>query len=185
MNSILDEKKQLRSAITKQRDALDAAFKKEYDSWICTQLEQHIADKNCKVVHAYLPMGNEIDIKPLLEKLLSNSITVVVPKTLRQRKLQHLVLRSLNELASGIFGTSHPENTTEYLGTYDLIIVPGLAFDTNNYRLGYGGGYYDAFLAEHPNAFTVGICCPFQKVTQVPKETHDVCLDGVLSKNLV
>jgi len=182
MSSILEEKKHMRSAIIKQRDALDSGFKKEYDTWICTQLAEIIANKKCTVVHAYLPMGNEIDIKPLLEKLLSKNITVVVPKTLRQRELQHLVLHSLNELESGIYDTSHPVKTTEYLGAFDLIIVPGLAFDNQNYRLGYGGGYYDNFLDQHPDALTIGICFPFQKVASVPIEANDVRLDSILYK---
>jgi len=55
-----------------------------------------------------------------------------------------------------------------------------LAFDANNYRLGYGGGYYDTFLAQHPTAFKQGIFYPFQEVSEVPTEVHDVQLDHVL-----
>jgi 5-formyltetrahydrofolate cyclo-ligase len=57
-----------------------------------------------------------------------------------------------------------------------------LAFDAANYRLGYGGGYYDGFLRQHPEAYKLGICYPFQKVKQVPLEAHDVRLDAVLAK---
>ena len=180
MTTILEQKKELRTLMKNQRDRLDATFKQTYDSQICNELEALIKQKNCTVVHAYLPMGNEIDIKPLLQQLLDKKITVVVPKTLKKRKLQHLVLHSLSDLESGVYGTEHPRNSEEYTDEIDLIIVPGLAFDTENYRLGYGGGYYDAFLAEHANAFTVGICYPFQKVKTVPKEAHDACLDLVL-----
>ena len=127
-------------------------------------------------------MGNEIDIKPLLEKLLSKNCTVVVPKTLKNRKLTHLILNSLDALEPGVYGTSHPENGIVFTGKIDLVIVPGLAFDEENYRLGYGGGYYDTFLAEYPTAFTVGVGYPFQKVKKVPKEAHDACLDTVFVK---
>lgn len=179
---IVAEKKALRNAIKEQRDALELDYKLEYDSWICNALETLIAERNCKVVHAYLPMGNEIDIKPLLANLLIKEVTVVVPKTLKKRKLEHLVLDSLEDLEPGVYGTSHPKNGIVFTGEIDLVIVPGLAFDTDNYRLGYGGGYYDTFLAEYPNAFTVGVGYPFQKVKTVPKEAHDASLNTVLVK---
>ncbi|NVK51354.1 MAG: 5-formyltetrahydrofolate cyclo-ligase [Flavobacteriaceae bacterium] len=169
----------------KQRSLLDATEKKLFDTAICKTLQELIVKKKCKVVHAFLPMGNEINIIPLLTWLLAQQITVVTPKTLPKRQLQHLVLNSLDALEKGVFGTSHPANSVEYTGNYDIIIVPGLAFDTDNYRLGYGGGYYDTFLAEHPTAFTVGIGYPFQQIDVVPKEKHDVYLDVILSKELI
>lgn len=180
MDYITEEKKSLRKHILAQRNALDVAEKKLLDTAICKSLQKLITQKKCKVVHAFLPMGSEININPLLAWMLQEQITVVTPKTLKNRQLQHLVLNSLEELESGVFGTSHPANSVAYTGDYDLIIVPGLAFDENNYRLGYGGGYYDTFLAENPTAFTVGIGYPFQQLKNIPKEAHDACLDLVV-----
>ena len=177
---IVAQKKSLRTSIKTQRDAIDLEYKLAYDASICEALFVLIEERNCAVVHAYIPMGNEIDIRPLLAKLVANRITVVTPKTLKNRQLDHLILDSLDHLESGVYGTSHPKNGIVFNGELDLVIVPGLAFDSENYRLGYGGGYYDTFLAEHPNAFTVGIGYPFQKIDSVPKEAHDACLDMVL-----
>ena len=179
---IITEKIVLRNAMKLQRDALPLEYKRAYDTWICTALEILIIERNCKVVHAYLPMGNEIDISPLIEKLLKNNITVVVPKTLKNRTLEHLILTSLDNLEPGVYGISHPKNGVVFTGEIDLVLVPGLAFDTENYRLGYGGGYYDTFLAAYPNAFTLGLAYPFQKINIVSKEAHDACLDLVLVK---
>lgn len=180
--SITAQKKELRAKIRKQRDAVEVSFKLAYDTLICNELEKVITERNCKVVHAYIPMGSEIDIKPLLKKILEKEITVVTPKTLKNRKLEHLVLDSLDNLEAGVYGTSHPKNGIVFTEKNDLIIVPGLAFDNENYRLGYGGGYYDTFLSAHKNAFTIGIGYPFQKVTSVPKEMHDACLDTLIIK---
>jgi len=178
--TITDQKKALRTRIKTQRDAINLDYKFAYDASICEALFALIAARNCAVVHAYIPMGNEIDIRPLLAKLVANKITVVTPKTLKNRQLEHLVLDSLEHLESGVYGTSHPKNGIVFNGALDLVIVPGLAFDSENYRLGYGGGYYDTFLAEHPTAFTVGIAYPFQHINSVPKEAHDACLDKLL-----
>jgi len=177
---IADKKKVLRKEMLLKRANLLHLEKKKYDEWICNSLWNIIKTEQFKKVHCYLPMGTEIDITPLIDKMLHAKITVVTPKTLPKRKLQHLMLTSLNELEQGVFGTSYPANATEFFGTYDLIIVPGLAFNCLNYRLGYGGGYYDNFMAQHPNSRKIGICYPFQFVENIPLETHDLELDKIL-----
>ena len=176
----MEEKKKLRTEMHIKRASIFGDRKLAYDFEICNRLEALIDKIDAKVVHAYLPMGKEIDITPLLKKLLDKKITVVSPKTLKNRKLQNLVLNSLLEIEQGVFGTKHPANTIEYVGDFDLIIVPGLSFDEYNYRLGYGAGYYDNFLVNHPNVLKVGIFYPFQKVDKVPIEPHDVKLDEII-----
>ncbi len=179
---ILEQKKNLRQQMLIKRANLNPTFKAAYDLWICEQLEKIITTKNYQTIHAYLPMGKEIGITPLLEKLLDKNITVVTPKTLPKRKLENRVLTSLTDIEKGVFGTTHPANPTEYKGDFDLVIIPGLAYDTNNYRLGYGGGYYDNFLVNHPEAYKIGIFYPEQLVAKVPIETHDIKLDEILIK---
>jgi 5-formyltetrahydrofolate cyclo-ligase len=180
--TIIAQKKALRSSMLGQRSAMDAMIKKEYDQWICNELENHIQQRQCKVVHAYIPMVNEIDIRPLIENMLEQQITVVCPKTLPKRKLENRRLYSMHELETGIMGTQHPAQPELYEGPFDLIIVPGLAFDETRYRLGYGGGYYDGFLFSQPEAYKVGIFYPFQQVATVPLEPHDISLDTILVK---
>jgi 5-formyltetrahydrofolate cyclo-ligase len=179
---ILAEKKQLRQQMLIKRANLNPAYKTAYDLWICEQLEKIILEKNYQKIHAYLPMGKEINITPLLENLLAKNITVVAPKTLPKRKLENRVLSSLTDIEKGVFGTTHPANPQEYTDTFDLIIVPGLAFDSTNYRLGYGGGYYDNFLVNHPKAYKIGIFYPEQQVEKVPTEAHDMQLNELLIK---
>lgn len=174
-------KKSLRQEMLAKRLSIITAKKTEYDTWICNQLLDLIIQRNAKVVHAYLPMGNEIDITPLLEELLKTGITVITPKTLPKRVLENRVLHNLQAVEKGVFGTTHPLEADIYQGHYDLAIVPGLAYDNDNYRLGYGGGYYDSFLVQHPEIFKVGICYPFQMVTKVPRENHDLQLDKIIS----
>jgi 5-formyltetrahydrofolate cyclo-ligase len=118
-------------------------------------------------------------VLPLLQKALDAGLTVVVPKALKKRQMQNLVLHDLKNMEPGIFNTYHPKNSEEYPGEYDLIIVAGLAFDKKGYRVGYGGGYYDTFLAGQPEALKVGVCFPFQMMEEVPLEPHDIKLDGI------
>lgn len=182
--NVREEKNALRKSMLEKRNGIDLEFKKNYDNTVCAQLKSIILENNFKVVHAYIPMANEIDIAPLLKQLLALKITVVCPKTCPARVLENRVLHSLNELETGIKGTKHPAAATIYHGQYDLVIVPGLAFDARKFRLGYGGGYYDNFLNSQSSALKVGIFYPFQKVPQVPTESHDVCLNEIICTDL-
>ncbi|MBR4936765.1 MAG: 5-formyltetrahydrofolate cyclo-ligase, partial [Bacteroidaceae bacterium] len=68
------------------------------------------------------------------------------------------------------------------LSSIDLVIAPGMAFDTAGRRMGRGKGYYDRFLAqpELANAYKIGVCFPFQLLPEVPVDAHDICMDEVL-----
>lgn len=160
---------------------MSSAEKKVQDDDICAQLIALAASRQCRVVHAFLPLPDEVDIKPALNHFLSQGITVVCPRALTHGRLEHRRLADLQQVEKGLFGTCHPRGTDEYQGTYDLIIVPGLAFDRTRQRLGYGGGYYDAFLAQHPGAYKVGIGYAFQQIEALPTTPHDVALDAVIT----
>lgn len=178
---ILGQKKELRKRMFDARAAIPMAYKKSFDRWVNETAIQLIQQKNSKVVHVYIPMLSEIDIRPLISQLLDTGVTVVAPKTLRNRQLENRILLSLDHLETGIMGTQHPANPAVYDGPIDLIIVPGMAFDAQNYRLGYGGGYYDNFIVTQPAAFKLGIFYPVQQVEKVPTEAHDICLDHILT----
>lgn len=181
--TIAEEKKLLRTRMLEMRGELKSSEKNKYDLWICDELEKLIIARGFKIVHAYIPFMAEINIVPLLQKMLDSNIKIICPKTLPKRKLENRELISLRELETGIMGTQHPIEPNIYEGHLDFIIVPGLAFDSENYRLGYGGGYYDNFLIGHPEAYKVGIFYPFQKVDKVPIEEHDFKLDYMIVQN--
>ncbi len=162
------------------REALASEDKQWHDQFICEKLWQLVREKKASTVHTYLPMGQEVDIFPFIEAMLKNGLTVVAPKSLKGRKLENLVLHSLTDLEAGIYGTSHPAGGEVYTGSYDLFIVPGLAFDRQYNRIGYGAGYYDAFLGSQMGGYKLGIGYPFQLVDALPSEPHDIRLDGVL-----
>ncbi len=175
----MQEKAALRRYMLEERDKLNASVKEGFDRIMCERLERLIKEKQARVVHAYLSMGSEINILPLLDRLLLEGITVVTPKAMKGRKIKNLALHSLEDLEEGIFGTKHPAHDEEFTGEIDVFIIPGLAFDRQNYRLGYGAGYYDHLLSEH-KGYKAGICYPFQLTDKLPVEAHDVAMDEVL-----
>jgi 5-formyltetrahydrofolate cyclo-ligase len=179
-SDIIAQKKAVRQENLIKRAKLNPSYKTNYDQWICEQLAKIVDERNYHNIHVYLPMGKEINITPLIETLLAKNKTVVAPKTLPKRKLQNLVLTAIDDVEKGVFGTTHPASGKVYEGPFDLIIVPGLAFDNHRYRVGYGGGYYDNFLVQHPEAQKIGIFYPQQAMENVPREPHDMQLDELL-----
>lgn len=147
---------------------------------ICNYLEEILIDKRVKTLHSYLPIKSEPDVTPFLKSCLDRNLVVVTSKTLENRQLSHWIVSDLDELETGIFGTPFPKNSSPYFGNYDLIIVPGLAFDLQGNRIGYGVGHYDVFLRKHPEAHKVGVGYNFQILENVPADIHDVRLDQII-----
>jgi 5-formyltetrahydrofolate cyclo-ligase len=177
----LQKAKQIvRAAMRQLRDETDVSTRVSLSSAINKTLWHLIETEQVQTLHTYLPMGNEVDVWPVLKLALSNGIKVITTKTLPKGKLQHLELLDPTKLEGGLFGTKHPNHGIEYTGNYDLVIVPGLAFNQAGGRIGYGAGYYDQFLIEHPNALKVAVCFPFQLTENLPQEAHDLPMDRIV-----
>lgn len=176
----MESKHQLRKTVLQQRNVILLAQKQAWDTSLVEQLINLVNRQNVKVVHTFIPMANEVGILPFINWMLTEGMKVVCPKSLPKRNLENRVLTSLHQLESGMYGTQHPVHSTVYEDSYDLIIVPGLAFDRQGYRMGYGAGYYDTFLAQHQQAHAVGVGYPFQLYDAVPTEPHDVQLNEIL-----
>lgn len=181
-DEISNLKSTLRKKIMSIRSEIDPSIKSNYDQWICDQLYDIINEWDYQVIHTYIPMGDEINILPLIDKLLKDQRIVIASKTFANRVLKHLVLTSTQKLEVGLYGTSHPKNSIEYIGSLDLIIAPGLAYDYKGNRLGYGGGYYDTFLQEQEKAHAIGIAYPFQRIKNIPIGKYDIPVNEVISK---
>lgn len=180
-STIKTEKESIRKQMLQQRERMPGSKKVIYDKWVCERLWEQVETRQVRTLHTYLPMGSEIDITPFIEKCLEKALVVVVPKTLSKRRFKNLVLTSLCNVENGVFGTRYPSGNHVFRGTYDMIVVPGLACDDQGYRLGYGGGYYDTFfLTNQIGAYKIGVFYPFQKIENLPKEPHDVRLDKLL-----
>lgn len=177
---IQEQKRLLRQRMLSRRDGLEAACKSAWDAEMRDRLDALLTGRRARTVHTYLPMGSEPDFTSLIGELLSRGVRVVAPRTLPGRRLEHRLLTSLEMLEAGPFGTRHPAGAALCNGPYDVIIVPGLAFDDNGNRLGYGGGYYDTFLAGHARAWKVALCYPFQLVEALPAGPHDVPVNEII-----
>jgi len=131
-------------------------------------------------VAGFWPMGEEIDIRPLLVALHERGHRVVLPVT--PRRGNPLTFREWwpgQAMVAERFGTMRP--TGEEFRP-DFLLVPLLAFDRAGRRLGYGGGFYDRTLALLPGAMTVGCAYAAQEVDEVPTGPHDIRLRAVATE---
>lgn len=179
----MDEKEikaELRKVMLAQRAAIPLTERSQLDAVLCSKIESVINEHKPQVIHTFLPFGDEPDIYPIIQDLLTKNYKVICPRPQSKRNMINLELNSLSELEEGRFGTKHPANSKEYTGPIDLFIVPGIAFDKDGHRLGFGAGYYDTYFAEHPSGYRLGVCYPFQIIDSFPVEAHDIAMNSVL-----
>jgi 5-formyltetrahydrofolate cyclo-ligase len=137
-----------------------------------------------QVIAAYWPMGREFDPRPILERLLAEKFTCVLPVLQKDdRILKFSTWEEGAELVKNSVGAMEP-TTGKFLDP-DIVIVPLLAFDRRGYRLGQGGGYYDAtlaFLRARKTIAAVGVAYAQQScLFNLPVEAHDQKLDWVIT----
>lgn len=138
------------------------------------------AYQKAKTIYGYLPYNQEVRTVPMLERALKDGKKVAVPKVYGD-EMKFLYLDDLNAVAMGYAGI--PEPIADEPVAQDetaLVLMPGLAFDPQGHRIGYGGGFYDKFLAAEPNHPTLALCYEFQMLPKLDVEDHDIPVDTVL-----
>ncbi len=181
---VVKDKRVLRKKMLVLRNNISHNFKADFDSKICQALEGIVLELKPKIIHSYLPINSEVNVLPFLNWALERNLKIICPKVLSENKLVHVELSDLKKLEKGLFSTMYPESSIEYRGPIDLIITPGLAFDILGNRLGYGGGYYDQFLAGEEATFKLAVLYPFQLEKKIPVEKHDIKVDELILEKL-
>lgn len=174
------DKKTLRKQIREQKRAMTAE-EIEVASVILQQLFLETAFyKNAKTIYGYLPYNQEVRTVPILAQALADGKRVAVPKVYGD-EMKFIYLPDLTQVETGYSGIPEPiadgpvgDDPTA------LVLMPGLAFDREGHRIGYGGGFYDKFLSAEPTHPTVALCYDFQLVEELPTEEFDIPVDAVI-----
>lgn len=141
--------------------------------------------QNSNVIAVFKSFSSEVDTSTLIKDALSMQKEVVLPRTYKN-EIKFYKIKSINDdFEKNEFGIEEPkENIDNYVEKekIDLIIVPGLCFDKEKNRLGYGGGYYDRFLSNN-NAKKIGICFEDQIYSElIPVNKNDIKMDIVITE---
>lgn len=196
--TIQAQKAELRKQMEAARASLTAEERADLSARVCSSAaalleeRQSAANRRNFTLFSYVPFRTELDVTPIMEWCWSRGGTIVVPKVIRERKLMSLhEIKSLEELESGRWGIREPAMSApvlERLEDIDCVLVPGLAFDCKGGRLGYGGGYYDAFMRmSRENTgrepFKLALAFDLQLIPEVPMDHFDFRTDAVVTES--
>ena len=174
------DKTELRREIRARKRAMTEAEIEERSAKLARLFFASEAYQKAKTIYGYLPYNQEVRTVPMLERALKDGKKVAVPKVYGD-EMKFLYLDDLNAVAKGYAGI--PEPIADEPVAQDktaLVLMPGLAFDPQGHRIGYGGGFYDKFLAAEPNHPTLALCYEFQMLPNLDVEDHDIPVDTVL-----
>lgn len=167
-------KKEIRAEVKKYRREATAEQIRENSNAICNAFLQLPEYEAAKVVFAYMDCKNEVETKKVIEQCWRDGKTIAVPKVFGQF-MKYYVICSYEDLEEGYFGIPEPKHELleEIVAEDGLMILPGVAFDVQRHRVGYGGGFYDRYLEAHPDMKKIAFAFEFQMFEEVPFEEFD------------
>lgn len=180
-----EEKKILRNKILYIRNSLDKEIKDKMDYEIYNKLINSELYLKAKNIFIYISFDKEIETKRIINKALNDEKNVYIPKIYRHDKsMKAIRLKSFEDLKENSMGILEPIDDSDYINKeeIDLIIVPGVVFDLNGNRIGYGGGYYDRYLEDISEINNkVVLAYDLQVVDFIESESHDINIDYIIT----
>lgn len=178
-------KNQLKDKILEKRNSLskeEIAEKSRKIEDALFSLEQF---KKSKTIMFFVSFNSEVYTHNMIKKSLKTK-TTIIPKVMHSEIEPSVIMDFDNLIPSGKFGILEPIEIMKIAyKNIGLVLVPGIAFDREGHRIGYGFGYYDKFLRKVPKAVKIGLCFDFQVVDKVPREMHDVPVDFILTEERI
>jgi len=173
-------KKELRSTIRARKRAMTGTEIQKKSEELARQLFETDEYRNARSVYGYLPYNQEVRTVPMLEQALREGKRVAVPKCYGE-EMRFIWLTDLNAVEKSPMGIPEPIADGPVADDETaLVLMPGMAFDREGHRIGYGGGFYDKFLAREGNHPTLALCYDFQLLDRLETEEYDIPVDKVL-----
>lgn len=170
----MESKAHLRKELLKKRKELSVS---SLNISLITQIPEF---QSAKVIFCYVSYHGEVETKALIEELLKEKEVVVPCCTDKCGNMIAVKITSLDDLAKGSFGILEPKNPLPFpKDAIDFAIVPGIAFDKEGFRLGYGKGYYDRFLC-NISPYKLGVCQKEFLVDTLVHDEYDIKMDNVM-----
>ena len=180
----IEIKSALRQHIRARLEKISEAVRAVESIELCEQLKTQMP--SASTILFFAPLPDELNVWPVLELSMALGVTCALPffdaakKTYGARVLNHLA----TEIVTGKFGVREPGSSCAEiaLDKFDLVLVPGLAFDRAGNRLGRGRGFYDRLLVE-TSGIKCGVSYDFQLLEKIPAEPHDAKVNFILTPN--
>ena len=174
------DKSALRKQIREKKRAMTEPEIREASARLSELFAASEAYLQAKSIYGYLPYNQEVRTVPMLEQALRDGKRVAVPKCYGD-EMRFLWMEDLTKVEKGYAGIPEPIADGPVADDQTaLVLMPGLAFDPEGHRIGYGGGFYDRFLAKEPEHPTLALCYAFQMLPKLETEEFDIPVDCVL-----
>ncbi len=171
------DKQTLRKIFLETRNNMDPATKKMLNHMLVASLRDVLKAYNIKQLGIFNPIGNEVDVRSL-----EDTYTLYYPKI---ENKEIVFYKDSGHFKPGQLGVMEPADAKPVVKeVLDAVIVPGLVYDDGLYRLGYGKGYYDAFLKDY-QGLKVGVVFENFRVEALPNRAHDIPVDILVTDNQV
>jgi 5-formyltetrahydrofolate cyclo-ligase len=188
---LIARKNEIRRKMRQLRDSLKVRCIHSKSSTVEAEVWQLIQEGQFESIMFYIAFGSEVRTQRCIIRAIDSGRTIIVPVCSSDGKRQLLPSRLLDlqsEVERGRYGI--PEPKPEFRRPFppeeiDLVVVPGLAFDERGYRIGYGAGHYDRFLARCPQALSVGLAYEMQIVECTFPATWDVPVHRIITEDRV
>lgn len=142
-------------------------------------VQNELVSSSC--IGLYMATQGEIDVGGTISFAKRLGKEIGLPRIV-ENKIKFYRFEGFDQLKKGRFGILEPIGGRECKP--ELLVVPGVAFDLNKHRLGFGKGYYDEYLSKH-RVFSIGVCYEWQLLDNVPKEKHDMQMDKIIAEDWV
>ncbi|MGC9045874.1 MAG: 5-formyltetrahydrofolate cyclo-ligase [Thermodesulfovibrio sp.] len=177
-------KKEIRKKMLELRSKIPQDLKIRKDEKIALNFINFLKEMHVKSVLLYASFGSEVDTWRIFEYCKKLSIKTAFPKV-KEKFLEIYWVKERSELAKGYKSILEPCNAQKaQIDDIEVIAVPGLAFDKNCFRIGYGGGFYDRLLSKK-KGLAAGLAYEEQVLDQLPLESHDIKVDLIITDERV
>ena len=180
----MKSKKQLRQEIISQRLQLSATEILEKSKQIQQKVCHHPSFLNAPIVYTYIDYRHEVSTRLIIETAWKLNKIIAVPKII-EGEMKFYQIHTFDDLAPGTFGILEPL-TNKYISSNEgLMIMPGVVFDVNCHRIGYGKGFYDCYLNRYPTLDKLALAFDLQIVDHIEAESHDVNPQSVITESRI
>jgi 5-formyltetrahydrofolate cyclo-ligase len=182
MTNIATEKVRIRKSLLERRNELSSDEIYDKSQIIQLHVLNSVQFLTSGTVGVYIPIGSEVRTEVIIRKAINAGKKVALPKIESERiRFYQFHDKNFKEgLVLGKFGVKEPSNSGKRVNRVDLLIVPGIGFDNQGSRIGYGRGYFDEYLRKTKVSFSMGLGYEFQLVPyDLPQSPSDQPINGL------
>lgn len=180
-----ETKEKIREKYRKIRAQIPSETRKHADNQIAERLFNRPEYRDARIIYCYMSFKDEADTASIIDESLRLGKQVALPRVSGKRKMEFFFISGQKDLVTGFMGIKEPAGYCLEASAPSedaLVLLPGLAFDRSGARLGYGGGFYDTYLAKHAGCKKAALAYSAQIAPEIPTEPVDVKTDMIITE---